>query len=104
MTVWFRSLQNIQKRKKILKTLDARSKKPRGGRLTFTQSLLIKKFTNRLVVLDLFGTCSLRKSKFQEQKSSGSVPNSCFKFENTLKNVVFLVCFRAQNSEKSSRF
>ena len=31
MTVWFRSLQNIQKRKKILKTLDARSKKPRGG-------------------------------------------------------------------------
>ena len=39
MTVWFRSLQNIQKRKKILKTLDARSKKPRGGHLTFTQSL-----------------------------------------------------------------
>ena len=26
MTVWFRSLQNIKKRKKILKTLDARSK------------------------------------------------------------------------------
>ena len=40
MTVWFRSLQNIQKRKKILKTLDARSKKPRGGELTLGQSLL----------------------------------------------------------------
>ena len=39
MTVWFRSFQNIQKRKKILKTLDARSKKPRGGRLTCEQSL-----------------------------------------------------------------
>ena len=39
MTVWFRSLQNIKKRKKILKTLDARSKKPRGGELTLGQSL-----------------------------------------------------------------
>ena len=41
MTVWFRSLQNIQKRKKRLKTLDARSKKPRGGELTLGQSLLV---------------------------------------------------------------